>query len=187
MWQGEISNDFTCRASGSIPTLVLEEYAHRSLIPTAPELDARGSQSLSSHSNNDSQDLSHRASVSPAISSIIDQDVSRSLLETDSSIETSSELVLSSNSSPLPSPDESPYGGPRAFGGILASVNTLYSLPIKQTSRNAELLHYCMLKAPIYIHLILTLVKSIVMSLRTLSPSTGKTSRCYSKERCYHG
>jgi hypothetical protein len=187
VWQGETSDDFTCRASGSIPTLVLEEYAHGLPIPTAPELDARGPQSLSSHSNNDSQNPSHRASVSPAISAIIHQDVSSYFLETNSSIETSNELVFSSNPSPLPSPDESPYGSPRAFGGILTSVNTLYSLPIKQTSRNAELLHYCMLKTLIYIRLILTLVKSTVMSLHTLSPSTGKTSRCYSKERCYHG
>jgi hypothetical protein len=51
--------------------------------------------------------------------------------------------VLSLNQSPAESPDESPYGSPKMFGGILTSINTLYSLPIKQTSRNAELLHFC--------------------------------------------
>jgi hypothetical protein len=56
----------------------------------------------------------------------------------------SGELLVSQNSNSISSPDESPYEeGPKMFGGILSSINTLYSLPIKQTSRNAELLHFC--------------------------------------------
>lgn len=36
----------------------------------------------------------------------------------------------------------------RPFGGILSAVNTLNSMPLQQTIRNVELLHFCMAPHP---------------------------------------
>jgi hypothetical protein len=132
------------RPPGSIPTLTVGEFSHGTPNSSAAENWSSESQSVSSHSNDVPQMPSHRASTSPAISAIIDQDISNYILEPCSGVETNTELVLSPNPSPVQLPDESLSGSPRPFGGILSSINTLYSLPIKQTTRNAELLHFCM-------------------------------------------
>ncbi|KAE9378640.1 hypothetical protein N431DRAFT_363266 [Stipitochalara longipes BDJ] len=123
------------------PTIRVEEHSRRSPSSSSHAVDDLGSQRHSPHSN-DPQNLSHPASASPALSISTDNNVTSYFQEPYPDEQVSGELILSQNSSPDGSPDESPYGSPKMFGGILSSINTLYSLPIKQTSRNAELLHF---------------------------------------------
>ncbi len=138
------SDFWTCRSPDSNSTLNFEGSSNGPSNPSGAQVWETPSRRLSSHPNDKSLIPSHRASKSPAISALIDQDVSNYFLERHSAAEDCSEVVLSSNSNLVQSPDESLSGSPRPFGGILTSINTLYSLPIKQTSRNAELLHFCM-------------------------------------------
>jgi hypothetical protein len=133
---------FVCRAQDPVPSPEIEKYSHGSLSSSISEKHDPRPQPVSSPSDG-SRNPSHLSSVSPAIAGVIDHDVSSYFPSTYTDVGNSSDLVLSSNSTPPQSPDESSYGSPRNFGGILTAVNTLYSLPIKETSRNAELLHFC--------------------------------------------
>jgi hypothetical protein len=133
---------FAGRAQDPVPNPQIEEYSRGSLSSSTFESHDPRPQPVSSPSDV-SQNPSHLSSVSPAIAGVIDHDGSSYFPSTYTDVGNSSDLVLSSNSTPPKSPNEASYGSPRNFGGILTSINTLYSLPIKQTSRNAELLHFC--------------------------------------------
>jgi len=133
---------FVCRAQDPVPSPHIEEYCCESLSSSTPESHDPRPKPVSSPSDG-SQNPSRLSSVSPAIAGVIDRDVSSYFPATYTDVENNSDMLLSSKSTPPQSPDESFYESPRNFGGILTSVNTLYSLPIKQSSRNAELLHFC--------------------------------------------
>ena len=137
-----------CREQQPSPTIHIEEQPINSPSSSSHVVDERDTQ-LHSPSSNGPRDPSQTASTASSAST--EHDVASYFEERYPDRQISSELVPSHASSPNSSPDESSSGSPKMFGGILSSINTLYSLPIKQTSRNAELLHFCKLSDEMFL------------------------------------